>query len=148
LTIVWKRSLPYLLAGNRSIKCSCNVRNELNGERGGEDIVYSMPDHEPYMPRPFPTGSWNIGKPEPRVNKYLAPYFIPTDARQVLPVWSILDGAYDAPTKQTVSDWGYGLHYSESMTTLGCIRIHSREDLLWLVDKLTHETKNTILVTD
>lgn len=148
MILSWKRHEPFLTAGNRTIPCSCNVRNELNGQRDGEDIVYSMPDHYPYMPRPFPIGIWDIGKPEPRVNKYLAPFFIPTNARQVLPIWSILDGAYDAPTAEHITDWGYGLHYSESTTTLGCIKIHSRDDLLWLVEQLKKEGKHTLLVTD
>ena len=36
-----------------------------------------------------------------------------------------------------MTDTGYGLHFSESDTTLGCIKIMRRDDLLWLVDILT-----------
>jgi hypothetical protein len=32
---------------------------------------------------------------------------------------------------------GYGLHCSTSRTTLGCIKIIEKEDLLWLVDQIS-----------
>ena len=134
----------------RDILADCVVRNELNGWRHKHDpaqVVRAM-THDPYnkppvMPRPFPFGDWNVYAPRRREDKYLAPYFIPTDAEQLLTVWALdADGGYDHPTDEKVLDLGYGLHFSTSSTTTGCIRIFYEDDLLWLVktikEQLTH----------
>jgi hypothetical protein len=98
--------------------------------------------HDPYnkppvMPRPFPFGDWNVYMPLPRHDKYLAPYFIPTSAEQFLPVWALDEnGGYDHATAEKVLDLGYGLHFSTSTTTVGCIRIFEEADLLWLVENI------------
>jgi len=44
--------------------------------------------------------------------------------------WAIDDdGSYREPMDFEVVDHGYGLHYSTSRTTLGCIKIHDIMDL-------------------
>lgn len=125
----------------KDIPADCVVRNELNGRRAKHDpsqIVRAMA-HDPYhkppvMPRPFPEGTWGIYKPRARHDPYLAPYFIPTDAEQILPVWELDEnGGYDHATAHMVLDMGYGIHFSTSRTTVGCIRIYEESDLLWLV---------------
>ena len=126
----------------RDIPASSNVRNELNGRRPLHDptqVVYAMTSdpytRSPVMPRTFPKGSWRVYKPRRRDDRYLAPFFIPTDGEQYLPVWTLdAKGGYDKVGKGMVLDLGYGLHFSTSLTTVGCIRIHSEQDLLWLVD--------------
>ena len=125
----------------RDIEASSDVRNELNKRRALHDesqVIRAMcedPYHKPpVMPRSFPFGEWTVGKPRARKDPYRAPYYIPTDAEQYLDVWELDDdGGYDHPTAQRVLDIGYGLHFSTSSTTVGCIRIHSEGDLLWLV---------------
>jgi len=64
---------------------------------------------------------------------YTAPFFIPTDAGQDVDIWNVKNGAYDSNTYHTVWDTGYGLHFSTSPTTLGCIRLTLESDLLALV---------------
>lgn len=137
----------YIQGDGRNIAYSCIVRNELNGERGGQDVTHSMPDGKPYMPRRFPKGVWTLGRPVKKTDPYTAPWFIPTDAWQNLPVWSIDEhGFYGKPTGEMIKDVGYGLHCSTSRTTLGCIKLLDLKDLLWLVDQLNKGTVITLEV--
>jgi hypothetical protein len=143
----WKKGGNELFAFGRVIECSCDVRNEVNGRRHAHEVVYSIPDKKPCQPRQFPKGIWIIRKPLERTSKHLAPYFIPCDAYRDLPVWALKDGKYDHPTADTVRDWGYGLHFSTSSTTLGCIKIHSEANLLWLVDQIFEHIARDEIVT-
>ena len=123
-----------------TIKISCIVRNELNRWRpraNTPDICFSVPDQKPIMPRQFPKGTWQVGKPDARSTPYLAPFFVPTNATQYLPIWKLDSrGYYVEPMKFTTLDKGYGFHYSTSNTTEGCIKILSHTDLLWLVTQI------------
>lgn len=122
------------------IPVSCEVRNELNGRRGGQDVTHTMPGGQPYMPRVFPKGIWTLGKPVAKTAPYTAPWFIPTNAWQMVEVWSVdRDGFYEKGTNRFVKDEGYGLHCSTSRTTLGCLRIEKVEDLEWIVKILKLE---------
>lgn len=132
----WKKNTHDLHAFGRVIPCSCDVRNEVNGRRLAGQVVKSIPAKLPYQPRRFPTGRWRVSIPLPRTSKELAPYFIPTDAFQYVPVWVLKDDKYFHATNEQTKDEGYGLHYSEYQTTLGCIRITNKTDLLWLVDQI------------
>lgn len=127
-----------------SIVADCVVRNEINGWRrlhAPKEVVRAM-THDPYnkppvMPRTFPKGHWTIYAPRKRTDEYLAPYFIPTNAEQYLDVWDLDEnGGYDKATGNKVLDIGYGLHFSTSNTTVGCIKIHNRDNLLWLVKQI------------
>lgn len=123
-----------LNAFGKDIDISCIVRNELNGWRKSNEIIFSVPDHKPVQPRPFPKGIWNVGKPVAREDPYLAPYYIPTDAWQQLPIWELTaDRKYGHVTTDYVRDTAYGLHTSTSTSTQGCIKINNMHDLLWLV---------------
>ena len=126
-----------LSAYDKDIKISCNVRNELNKLRPLTDkVVFSIPEGKPIMPRQFPVGQWKVLRPQVRTDPYLAPYFIPTFAWQFLPVWSLENDHYKSVTGNKTRDQGYGLHYSTSKTTQGCIKIESKADLLFLVGKI------------
>lgn len=131
----------------KQFPASSIVRNELNRWRAlhdPEQVIYAI-THDPYhkypvMPRPFPRGAWNVYRPRKRTGRYLAPFYIPTDAEQYLEVWDLDgNGGYEKVTGKTVLDLGYGLHFSASATTVGCIRIHFWEDLLWLVNVINEE---------
>ena len=138
MELIWKQTDDFLtIDGDKKIECWCEVRNELNGKRKNAQVVYSMPDKKPYMPRVFPVGKWQIQWPIPKTDPYMAPYFLPTNAYQYCDVW-ITDarGYYVKPSGEQVKDIGYGLHFSTSTTTLGCIRIAKQDDLLYLVDKV------------
>ena len=135
----------------KDIPADCVVRNELNGRRPLHDptqIIYAIthdPKHKyPVMPRTFPRGTWGVFKPLPRPDdEYLSPFFIPTEAEQYLNVWELdEEGGYDHVTDERVLDLGYGVHFSTSRTTVGCIRIYSEEDLLWLVSAYYRETQS------
>jgi hypothetical protein len=132
----WRKGSHELYAFGRVIPCSCDVRNEVNGRRHDDQVARSIPDNQPYQPRTFPKGLWEVSKPLARENKALAPYFIPTDAWQELPVWELKNGRYYRATAEKVIDRAYGLHHSQFDTTLGCIKITNRDDLLWLVDRI------------
>lgn len=146
--MLWKQgSKDLILENSHIIKCSCEVRNELNGRRGGNQIIRSIPDGRPYMPRIFPVGEWNVSQPEARTlsadrDKY--PWYIPTDAWQMLPEWSLdPEGRYYRPTDRMVRDSGYGLHWCIwSKTTLGCIRIASMGEVELLVTMISAALKN------
>jgi hypothetical protein len=134
--IVWHSGDAYLTAFGRCIACSCKVRNEINGLRLPHEVVRTEPHDIPYYPREFPVGTWNVYAPHSKSDQYMAPYFIPTDAWQMVDTWSVVqeDGArYGEPTGKQDRDEGYGLHHSVSKTTLGCIKIEYEDDLVWLV---------------
>lgn len=121
----------------RVIPISCLVRNELNGTRGMTEVVYSENEDGskgvPYMPRPFPVGTWTMYKAEQVFNNpSLGPWFFPTDAWQLVDEWSVIDGSYKEPTGRKVKDYGYGVHVSyrlvngelvAEVTSDGCLHI-------------------------
>ncbi len=125
----------------KDIPADCDVRNELNVRRAlhdPEQVVKAMCEDPynkpPVMPRTFPEGRWSVYKPRARTSRYLAPFFIPTDAEQYLDVWALDEnGGYDHVTSKSVLDLGYGIHFSSSRTTVGCIRVYDESDLMWLV---------------
>jgi hypothetical protein len=124
-----------LFVGRTEYRATCPVRNELNGERGADQIVKTYPitsslGRLPYQPRKFPTGLWLVKRPIWTEDIEYAPVKIPTDAIRCVLTWSVGDGKY----KEAVShqdDSYYHLHYSStSRTTLGCIRLDSAEDAI------------------
>ena len=142
MTIYADLTKGIMTVNGREIKISCKVRNEINGQRSlKERPVLSIPDRLPVMPRPFPVGRWEVLDPLPRATRELAPFFIPTTAYRILPVWKEVDGHYGERTNNTTIDRGYGLHYSEYVNTIGCIKIENKADLLWLVDLIVKERK-------
>lgn len=113
------------------------VRNELNKRRLRDEIVYTIPGRKAYFPRNFPIGKWKITgiveHLDPVADSYLYPYFISTDACQEVDVYSVVKGLYGEKIG-TEMDSGYGIHHSDSSTTLGCIRVVEESSLRWLVD--------------
>lgn len=149
MTIVMEADLKkgVLTAFDNALEISCIVRNEINGWRKLDQIVRSIPDNRPIQPRTFPKGLWTLGKPEPKSDPYMAPYFIPTDAWQYMPIWELDgDGHYKKATTKMTKDRGYGLHYSESGSTQGCIKIVTVTDLIWLVNTVvTHQAQGDVI---
>jgi len=133
MNITWMQGSSELWYNGLMISCSCNVRNELNGNRRMNEIVRTMPNGKPYMPRIFPKGTWKVGLPLVRETDELAPFFIPTNAHQLVQVWDTRNGSYVAATNILDDDTAYGLHYSLYQNTLGCIKIRNKKDLLELV---------------
>jgi len=151
MTLSWHKADNFLMAGDREIKCWSKVRNEINGlrpKKGIPDLVYSLGKdgrkEYPVMPRPFPVGVWKImgfndhselldnGKPR---DGYLFPVFINTNAYALLDIWELDEnGFYLKNTHEKTQDYFYGLHYSTSDWTQGCLRIASETDVRWLWD--------------
>jgi|ETNvirnome_2_300_1030623.scaffolds.fasta_scaffold00663_11 hypothetical protein len=127
------------------IAADCQVRNELFEHPRDErplgvkkQVVYADTgnryDKIPYMPRTFPEGLWVLNTPraKPPEDTYLWPWYIPTDAWQWVKSWALDEnGGYqciDLEGKQVI-DKAYGIHYSKSRTTLGCIHVLSEHEL-------------------
>lgn len=141
----WDRGQNFLVAWGRIIPCSCKVRNIYNGLRPVNQIVYSIPHNKPYQPEVFPPGVWQIGYPKPRTDCYRKPWFIPTNAARMAKVWETIAGEYVRATDELTIDEDYGLHASASPTTLGCIRIDTVSDVLWMAEQIKREYNNGIL---
>lgn len=139
MKIYYNKKNDYLDALGRKIPCSNLVRNEVNGLRKPNQIVKSITKDGgvgvPYMPRDFPCGDWRVLSVTPTSDPYMAPFFIGTDAWQFCDEWEIKDSKYNRIIGR-VPDYGYGLHFSNSPTTLGCIRIIDRNDLADLVEAI------------
>jgi hypothetical protein len=134
--ITWNRANAYLEAFGAFIPCSCNVRTLQEGTRGKHEIVYSTPGELPYDPRRFPLGKWTVYQPRKRTDPYRAPWYIPTDAWQMVDVWEVQNGFYVQPTDQQTRDEAYGLHFSNGPNTFGCIKILSKDELIWIAEKI------------
>jgi hypothetical protein len=111
---------------------------------GNRDIFRITPlsgkasDAVPSMPRIFPVGTWKVTGLVNHLDRvrdpYLFPYFISTDAHQPLERWDLdAQGFYLRRTGEFLEDTAYGLHFSTSLYTQGCIRIAEENDLRDLV---------------
>lgn len=113
---------------------SCRVRNELNGKRSKNQVVYTYPKTgkpKPYYPRQFPSGIFNITGIEYTDDVEYAPVKIKTDATREVFTWDLdTAGNYWKPTGNIQEDTCYWLHFTNSLTTLGCIRIDDIHDAL------------------
>jgi hypothetical protein len=144
MTLTWHKGDPFLFAGDKKIECWSKVRNEINGlrpKRGVPDLVYSMGkdgrSEYPVMPRSFPSGVWRITgfieHPDAEKDGYLYPVYIATNAYQMLNIWSLDEnGYYLKNTGEKIADYFYGLHFSNSDWTHGCLRIKKESDIRWL----------------
>jgi len=118
---------------------SNKIRTVKDGTRKSSEVVRSTPGKWPYDPQPFPKGMWEItgiewqetnGKKAFDYNTY-GPVKIKTNAWQMVNVWGLdAEGDYLRETNQLVRDECYWLHYSNSSTTLGCIRFQVVQDIV------------------
>jgi hypothetical protein len=129
MRITADRPKGILLFDGARFNISNKVRSMKAGTRKSYEVVRSIPDKKPYDPRPFPEGLWHIAGVEWQKDRGFdkwtyGPVKIRTDAWQLVNVWELdADGDYLRETSKTVQDYGYLLHNSVSVTTLGCIRI-------------------------
>jgi len=144
-----------MFAFGKLIECSCVVQNLENKNRAMNQVVFSENadglNGVPYSPQVFPLGAWPVRAPipEPESNPYEFPFFIPTDAHQLVDEWGTVQREalyYTQKTGRQVMDWGYGIHFSKSMVTLGCIRIASQQDLMFIVSQVQNALKNGVAV--
>jgi hypothetical protein len=144
MTLTWHKSDSFMYAGEKKIYCYSKVRNEVNGLRPKKnipDLVYSMDKDGakkyPVMPRSFPAGVWKITgfneHPDQVKDGYLYPVFISTDAYAMLDIWELDEkDFYLRNTGEKCRDYFYGLHFSNSDWTHGCIRIGYQADVRWI----------------
>ena len=150
MDLLFIRSTGMLQAGDSQIRAWSKVRNELNGYRpnkeknaaGNSDVFYITRSDgsrgSPSMPRPFPAGKWKITgineHPDKINDGYLYPFYIATDAFQPLDVWELDNrGFYLQNTNKKENDYAYGIHFSTSDWTQGCLRVETENDIRWLV---------------
>jgi hypothetical protein len=123
-----------LIADGIRIPISCIVRTVKDGTRGKAEVKHCIPAGYPYDPRPFPKGIWKITAVEWQKDwgfdrREYGTVKIRTNAWQFVEVWKLdKDGDYLQPTETEVKDSGYLIHYSESRTTLGCIKVLSQSE--------------------
>jgi hypothetical protein len=132
MKIVWETGKGVARFCGKEFYIACDVRNELNGKRRLHDkkevvnvITASGKYGQPYMPRRFPRGLWEITAVEETAQPVFAPLKIKTNAHQSVDTW-LLDssGGYDRKSGGVADDYGYYLHWCKgSNTTLGCGRV-------------------------
>ena len=141
--IEWKQNSDRLKFAGKTFMVSCKVRNEINKLRTADNIFYTVSNNgtkgSPSQPRIFPVGNWRVtgfrtvsATEDPK--RYKLPIFISTNAHQPLDIWEVKDGKYIKNTGQKTEDYAYGLHYSESDYTQGCIRILLLSELFTFVN--------------
>lgn len=139
----WKRGDISMDALGRTIEASCDVRTLANGRRRRNEVVFtttrSRKSGVPYDPTYFPVGLWVLTAVETTdpPNPYLGPKFIRTDAYQKVERWDVEQQEalwYLQPSGEYVFDYGYLIHYSSSPTTLGCLKVHSLDEMLRLCE--------------
>jgi hypothetical protein len=136
----WRRDTDKMVAFHRTIDVS-NKFYEILTQCPSDHVVRSTnadgSNGVPYKPTWFPIGIWNVRPPQARTSIYTAPFFIPTDAHQLVDEWELDEHMlYKYPTGRQVMDWGYGIHHSEIDYTFGCLRVVDVVDLKWIVDAL------------
>jgi len=146
LIFTWNEILVYKSTDLiMSLPASCKVRHELNRQRKPDQIVYTIPVEgkaEAYYPRQFPGGIFSITEVIYTDDKTYAPVKIKTTATRKVFTWELdNEKEYWYPSGRIQEDTSYWLHYTESITTLGCIRIHSKPDALALAKIVERELK-------
>ena len=146
--MTWKHGDENMVAFHRTIAVS-NRFYEIITETPAEHVVQTTnadgTDGVPYKPQAFPVGVWTVRAPEIRTSPFTTPFFIPTDAHQLVDEWELDEHQlYKCPTGRKVMDWGYGIHHSEIDYTFGCLRVLNVSDVLWLVQSLRGVTGDIV----
>jgi hypothetical protein len=110
---------------------TCKVRNELNGKRKPNEVIYTTPKSgmpKPFYPRQYPSGIFKILSvdwlTDPESIETFGPVLIRTDATRNVYTWDLdVNGNYWTPTGNLQLDAGYHIHHTHRYkTTHGCIR--------------------------
>jgi hypothetical protein len=153
MKLIANMKIGKLTVNDKSFSISNDVRTLQNGTRRRHEVIRSIPGNFPYMPAKFPGGLWNITGLEWQAEKKFdfrtyGPVKIRTDAWQYVKIWVLdEDGDYLRETEQNTKDFGYLLHYSESKTTLGCIRIGTSDEAVTLGMLLEKALENKETIT-
>jgi len=127
-TIEVNSNRNFMLAFNSDLRTSCIIKTRT------PSMTPAYPEHPDgtpgpvaYQPVKFPSGLWVIGKPISTDHPLMAPFFIPTNAHQMV---TCIDGSQ-------FDDYGYGIHFdAEFEETWGCLHLYSAEDARWLAEEI------------
>lgn len=133
MRIIWERDKDRMETGGVVFTVTNKVRNEidplhvrrLHDQSEVRRAVVNGAWSDPYMPRKFPKGTWQIMSVEDTNEADFAPVKIRTNAHQMVETWQLdSKGGYNKPSGKFVNDSGYHLHWcAGSRTTLGCGRV-------------------------
>ena len=124
---------------------TCIVRNEINGKRSTNQVIYTTPKtghKKPYYPRTFPSGIFEITQIEwltdlNDIEKF-GPVKIRTTATREVFTWDLdFYGHYWEPTGMIQKDYAYHIHHTHKYhTTHGCIRGGDTEGQMILIAQM------------
>ncbi len=106
----------------RLMVISCYIRDHTKSPDAHPENSNGAPFPGFYQPKPFPSGTWLVLRVEANDDPYTAPFFVATNAHQTVTCFD----------KTVVEDYGYGIHFSTSPTTWGCLRLETENDARWL----------------
>jgi hypothetical protein len=140
-----------IVLNGKIYKATCDVRNEINKRRSKKEVVKTFPIssgiRQPYYPRKFPTGTWEVKAPIFTDDPEYAPVKIPTDAYQRVLTWDTDFRGYREYSGEHQTDAFYHLHYAKnSITTLGCIRLNSASDALEIANEIKKQLDSGVKV--
>jgi hypothetical protein len=118
----------FMWAFGKDLRTSCIIKTRMPAM---SPAFPEGPDGAPgpvaYQPIKFPSGLWIVGRPVPTTHPLMAPYFIPTNAHQIV---TCVDGSQ-------FDDYGYGIHFDAQFeSTWGCLHLYSAEDATWLAEQI------------
>lgn len=152
LIFTWKELI--ILNGTTEIArypATSKVRNELNGLRKKDQIVYTCPvtgRPKPYYPRPYPSGIHMITAIEwltdPKQIDVFGPVKIRTTATRDVFTWDLdREGKYWKPTGKIQVDGQYHIHHTHKyIYTHGCIRGGSTTQQMISIAKIVEPVLN------
>jgi hypothetical protein len=137
VSIITVTNYKTMNAFGRDIRTSCIVKPRTPEMSIAYSVNADGSKGIPYQPVQFPKGHWIVGDPYKTDDPLMAPYFIPTNAHQLI---IGLNGA-------SKEDYGYGIHFDVLYeSTWGCFHLYSADDAAWLAEKIIHEQINEEIV--
>jgi hypothetical protein len=100
MRLVANLSKEKLIVDSATFSISNKIRTLRDETRAINEVVFSIPDNQPYDPQPFPKGLWNITGIEWQKEKGFSSYTygpvkIRTNAWKMIKVWKLdEDGDY------------------------------------------------------
>jgi hypothetical protein len=117
----------FMWAFGKELKTSCIIKSRINLPPAYPEHSDGTPGKMAYQPVKFPSGLWIVKTPEATNHPLMAPYFIPTNAHQLV---VCVDGS-------KFDDYGYGIHFDAQFEeTWGCLHLYSADDAIWLAQQI------------
>jgi len=86
MKVKWKKSERFITVDIDGMTRQIYVTNLVRERRDEdpEDVQRTIPGGKPYKPKGFPIGEWKITGCSPKKSDYLYPFFISTNASQMV----------------------------------------------------------------